>query len=332
MLSFKRLSENSKCIAIIYDTKKERTKEVIYLTKLKRGITYDQGDFLEKLKKYTVDEGEDEEFDNEIKLKDGYEFQPTCALEFTREYSRFVNYIVGKSGSGKSFYTSVYVEKYHLLHPQNKIYYISNNPLSNDISYSQELQDVIEEIDLNTINTVIDFTKFRNCLLIFDDVIDVAVSLDPNLVADEIIAEKAKSTRNQSINLTLKDKDYIEKRVAKKEKSTKEYITKSLENLMNLARKNYISMIITEHKMFTGKKTSNDIISESHNITLFPYVNVSDLQLKEFLMQKVSFDKDQAREIVNNDFYEFDFLNIITDGVKGYITNDKLKIFPKKKK
>lgn len=325
MLSFSKINKDSRAVAIVYDKQKDRTKEVVYLTKKKRGIDYDAEDFSEKLKKYI----NDDQSDDEISLKSRYEFQPVPPTEFSPDYKRFVNYIVGKSGSGKSFYTSLFVEKYHLLHPNNKIFYISNNPLSNDVSYSEELKEFIQEIDLSTINGVIDFTEFKDSLFIFDDIIDVAISLDPNSIANQIIKEKATSTRQQQVELTLKDKEYLDKIVLKRGKIVKQYIIQSIYSLLKLGRKNSLSVLITDHKLFSGD-ISSQIISESHNITLFPYGNVSNLKLKQFLTEKVSFDKDQAEEIIKNEFYQYDFLTLLTEGIQGYITNSKLKIFLRK--
>lgn len=324
MLSFTKLNKDSKAIAVIVDKTKGKTKEVVFLTALKRGQKPNNSEFEERLEKYAASWE-----DNAFVLRNKYEFHAAPPEDFTPEYKRFVNYIVGKSGSGKSFYTSQFVEKYHIVHPDNKIFYVSNNPLSNDVSYSAELKEQIEEIDLNTVNSVIDFTNFKDCLFIFDDIIDCNISLDPEIFAQRLLEEKRnenpKSTKE--VKLTVRETEYMDKLVLKQGQIVKKYIVDSIMNLLKLGRKNGISVVITDHKLYSGI-ISSEIISESHNVTLFPYVNVSNKKLKEFLMEKLSYDNDQADEILKkNKFYQFDFLTLMTQGVPGYITNNKIKLF-----
>ena len=101
----------------------------------------------------------------EIKLKDkpNLHFQPIP----DKDRERSITYITGASGSGKSFYTRMYVEEYKRLYPKREVFLISS--LSDDSSI-----DKIKK--LNRINLTGDFMRdevtakdFKDSCLIFDD-------------------------------------------------------------------------------------------------------------------------------------------------------------------
>ena len=314
MFSFKELNDKSKNVAVIWDTKKNKQKEFIYMTERSRNMKIKEDDsYDEKIKKY-VESSED----NKFILKEQYEFRPVPP-KFTEDYMRQVLSIFGKSGSGKSWFTAKYVEAYANFYPDHKIMYISNNPIENDTSYSKNVKDKIEQIDLNTVNKVIDFQDFQDCLFIFDDILDVDVSIDPNIVADQILASKKEKV------LDFKDQAVIDKAVQMKGKVVKNYIIQSIHNLLYLARKQSVSVLITCHDLFSGREASK-IIGESHNIVLFPYSNVSNKKLKDFLTTKASYDQDEANDLLRTEFLQYEYLSLNVNGRRYFMTPSTLKI------
>tara|TARA_R110000751_G_C13742141_1_gene477548 strand:- start:310 stop:1092 length:783 start_codon:yes stop_codon:yes gene_type:complete len=101
----------------------------------------------------------------EIKLKDKphLHFQPVP----DKSVERNINYITGSSGSGKSYYTRMYVDEYKRIHPKREVYLISSLPDDSSI-------DKIKK--LNRINLTGDFMRdevtaanFKDSCIIFDD-------------------------------------------------------------------------------------------------------------------------------------------------------------------
>lgn len=91
-------------------------------------------------------------------------------------------YVFGASGSGKSYFSSEYALSYRRLFPNNKIYFFSQK--TNDDSYTSHISNDGKRIRIDDIlNMVyIDIVKFaqsdvnvirdfRNCLMIFDDIL-----------------------------------------------------------------------------------------------------------------------------------------------------------------
>jgi ABC-type dipeptide/oligopeptide/nickel transport system ATPase component len=97
----------------------------------------------------------------ELKLKDG-EFQFIPDIKFR------INYIVGASGSGKSYFASNLAEEYKLLYPKNPIYLLSY--LSDDTSIDRVKG--IKRILLNDdfLEETIECEDLKNSLTIWDDV------------------------------------------------------------------------------------------------------------------------------------------------------------------
>lgn len=101
--------------------------------------------------------------------------------------SRQILYISGSSGSGKSYYTSMYLKRYHKMFPKNPIYIFS--ALSED--------KVIDECK-NTVRInfkdegfykadYTDIKKFKNSLVLYDDT---------DMISDSFIQTKIKALQN----------------------------------------------------------------------------------------------------------------------------------------
>lgn len=99
----------------------------------------------------------------EIKIKNGeFQYVPNT------KQNRFISYIVGASGSGKSYFASNLAEEYRLLYPKNKIYLLSY--LSDDSSIDRVKG--IKRILLNDdfLEETLECEDFKNSLTIWDDV------------------------------------------------------------------------------------------------------------------------------------------------------------------
>lgn len=99
----------------------------------------------------------------ELKIKDGeFQYIPDS------NQNRFISYIVGASGSGKSYYASKLAEEYRILHPKNPIYLLSY--LTDDSSIDRVKG--IKRIQLNDafLEETLECEDFKNSLTIWDDV------------------------------------------------------------------------------------------------------------------------------------------------------------------
>lgn len=99
----------------------------------------------------------------EIKINDGkIQYIPDT------NQNRFISYIVGASGSGKSFYASKLAEEYRILYPKNPIYLLSY--LTDDSSIDRVKG--IKRIQLNDdfLEETIECDDLKNSLTIWDDV------------------------------------------------------------------------------------------------------------------------------------------------------------------
>ena len=99
----------------------------------------------------------------ELKIKDG-EFQ---YIPDTNQ-NRFISYVVGASGSGKSYFASNLAKEYRALYPKNPIYLLSY--LSDDSSIDGVKG--IKRIPLNDefLEETLECEDLKNCLTIWDDV------------------------------------------------------------------------------------------------------------------------------------------------------------------
>jgi hypothetical protein len=81
---------------------------------------------------------------------------------------RNILYITGASGSGKSYYTMLYVNEYKKMYPKNELYLLSSvEPDGSAIDKIKGLQRF--KLDDTFIKEPFKIEDFKNCLLIFDD-------------------------------------------------------------------------------------------------------------------------------------------------------------------
>ncbi len=100
---------------------------------------------------------------DKLKLGDEAKFEPTPNTKSERD----IAYIAGPSGSGKSFYTKMYLTNYKKENPKNEIYMFSK--LSEDKSLAGiEIKRIM--IDERIITEPFNTEDFRNCAVIMDDI------------------------------------------------------------------------------------------------------------------------------------------------------------------
>lgn len=344
MLSFKEL-DKSKLVGLISQKEKDKEtiKETIWLNPtVKRKMTQDVA-FGEEIQKYAEDIVKNEDgIITSFKMKEGYKLHSTPP-NFTTAEGRFVNYICGKSGSGKSYYVKGLLKKYHHMYPKNRIYFISvkdvrKDPSLSDLFKIKSFQKISEQIDLMSFSATLDYKIYNNCLFVFDDIIDVNVPVNPVDIAKEymedlITVQKRKNPNvvitaeklKEDARLLLADQMKINRISKVKSESIKMYILNTLNLFLKVGRENGISLVVTDHKMRSGS-SSIKVISESHNVVLFPFGNVSKMKLKEFLEEMLSFDKDVSTIISNNKFIKYEFLNINTSGDNFFMTGNQFKM------
>lgn len=313
MFSFNSLSDDSRTVARIVD-KKKKTKETLYFTEKSRDLKGVPDDFDRKFRKYgnkTSKSG-----GGFYTLDDGFAFEMIPHSKVTQKFPRFVNYYLAKSNSGKSFQIATYIRAYLKEHPKNTVYYASANPLRNDDNYKDLVDDDrVQEIDLLSIDTVIDFKQLRDTLLVFDDcdsalpasLSDLDPDIDPSRlsVADKVKGAKLLKNKTQGIKTNLSD---------------------SIISLLNCGRKNNISIIAVGHKYNDGDFQCK-LISESTGVVLFPYTTTRAI-FSTFLINKLSFNKEEVKDIETNlEFFQYDFFFVNNSGKRFIMTNDTLKLY-----
>ena len=124
------------------------------------------GKYNNKIITYIDKETDDDEIYREfdhIDLDDG-KFEPFPNLDRERD----VIFIAGPSGSGKSFYTKLYLRNYMKMYPKNGLYMFSKLTEDSSLDDVKELRRI--KIDKTLITSPLDVEDFKDCLIIFDDI------------------------------------------------------------------------------------------------------------------------------------------------------------------
>lgn len=100
----------------------------------------------------------------EIKLKQGQRMQ--YVPNFKQE--RTIAYIVGASGSGKSYFARHFADEYKKIYPKRKIYMFSS--LTDDPSVNKIKGMKRIKLDANFMQVEFDVNDFKDTLIIFDDI------------------------------------------------------------------------------------------------------------------------------------------------------------------
>ena len=101
----------------------------------------------------------------DVKLKDkpSLHFQPTP----DKSIERSITYVTGASGSGKSYYTKMYVDEYKRLYPKREVWLISSIQDDSSIDKIKGLNRI--KLTAEFINEDISAKDFKDSCLIFDD-------------------------------------------------------------------------------------------------------------------------------------------------------------------
>lgn len=288
-------------------------------------------------------------------LNEGYTLRAVPGL-FKKEGNeqRVALSVVGKAGSGKSFWTAAYVAAYHHRYPQNRIFYVSLNRIAADPSYEpllkkKSFQKVLFEVSVSKIDKPLDSGAFSNVLFVFDDILDVEIPVVPAMIQGDLKREKENSyyakeqarlqrkkgneklseeelkkrvpplTQHQIDAMTM-DKAVLTRLQKQKAEYIRSCIHDTVSNFLKNGRKHGISVVCTNHDLFSRAPVVQTINSESGLVVLFPYANVSSEKLVEFLRDKLSFSTAQARTVTRRVFVNFEPLCINTTGRKFFFT------------
>ena len=185
---------------------------------------------------------------------------------------RDILYIIGKSGSGKSYYAMQYAKEYKKRHPHNPIYVFSEKPKDTEsldkigeihrIKIGKNLLETDSDDEDDEPKKKWDRTKtHKNVIKQFE--------------AEAKQNAKTPSEENESSGGLLNYKDFENSLVifddvdAIMNKKIKEAVYGLLNQMCNMGRSKHISVIMTSHKGASRKETEI-ILREAHMITVFP--------------------------------------------------------------
>lgn len=87
--------------------------------------------------------------------------------ELNEKTYRQILYVTGASGSGKSYYTKMYIIQYQQLFPKNSVYIFSSLGEDRTLDSIKGLKRI--KLDEKFYNTQFTIKDFADCLLVFDD-------------------------------------------------------------------------------------------------------------------------------------------------------------------
>lgn len=106
---------------------------------------------------------------NKIEVPDNEILQHMPFQDLKGGNNRQILYINGASGSGKSYYTSMYLKEYLKMFPKNKIYIFSS--VNEDKKLDELHKKRVKRVPLNEkfVNTPLTIDDFKDCLVLYDD-------------------------------------------------------------------------------------------------------------------------------------------------------------------
>jgi hypothetical protein len=141
---------------------------------------YISGRDLRKKVKHVIDNVEVDEDSDEIVEHMPYQ-------DSKRGDTRQILYISGKSGSGKSFYTSLYLKRYSKMFPKNPIYVFSSLLEDKVIDECKNVVRINFKDEKFYKADYTDIQKFKDSLVLYDDT---------DMIADPFIQTKIKDLQN----------------------------------------------------------------------------------------------------------------------------------------
>lgn len=317
MFSIEQVNKNSRHVAYIYNKEKKKIKDYIFFTDLTvqedRDNKYkEQSDeFHDIMKKYS-ENILDTELDYKWRLKPEYELK-LLPSNYTKTVERECISVIGKSGSGKSYFINQYIADYMKLNPKNMVYYVSLNDITKDTSFKKHKN--LRQIKISDISNVLDVSLYPDSLFVFDDILDVKPSIDLSEYFDE------KTLKSMSLKEKVTQTRLLERKMIQ----IISFIKESAINIHNLGRKYHISCISVFHKGKSGQ-VSSFVASESTSVVLYPH-GIPKQTLNDYLVDRLSLSKDTAKYITSLKTYLYSFLYINTTGRTFFITPDTISIF-----
>lgn len=240
---------------------------------------------------------------------------------------------------------------------------IGRDPSYAKLLEKKSFQKVLIEANPRAINTALDSGSFENTLFIFDDILDVEIPVCPEALKRDLQTEKqntyfakerakakAREERRKEtmerkgqrytppqrppeitpltpaeLEATLNDQATLARLNLMRGKLIRRCIHDTVHNLLKNGRKYGISVITTTHALFGNNPTAECSKDEAGLIVLFPYANVSNEKLVEYLRDKLCFDLPQARAVTKRTFKNYEFLAVNTTGRKFFLTSHYLE-------
>ena len=194
----------------------------------------------------------------ELPFDSTFEMMPTTPQDSHERQSIFIG---GASGSGKSYFIKSYLSLYHEKFPKNKLYLVSQAKQDKKIdSENLPIKKLNEEDIMGTGDeTPLSWEDFpEKCIVVFDD-------------WDQMLT---------------------------KDKKLGKIVQNLVDDLLSLARKKYISVIISSHYL-NNYRASRMIMNECSHFVLFPH-GASFHSLEYLLRMYAGLSKDQILTYVKN--------------------------------
>jgi archaellum biogenesis ATPase FlaH len=113
---------------------------------------------------------------------------------------REIYYIVGKSGSGKSYFMSQYAKQYRKTFPKNDIYILSQITDDDNLKEIKGLYSI--DVDESLIVNPLNYLQFEKSLLLIDD-IDAIANEEIKQKIKQLVQEIAELGRHKEISLCV---------------------------------------------------------------------------------------------------------------------------------
>jgi hypothetical protein len=132
----------------------------------------------------------------ELKLKD----KPNLHIQVipNKKSERTIRYVTGASGSGKSYWTKMYIEEYHRMYPKREVYIISSLADDTTLDKLKYLNRIKLEGEFMTDNITAE--TFKDSLLIFDDT-DCLVNKVMKMKVDSILNSVLETGRHFNVEV-----------------------------------------------------------------------------------------------------------------------------------
>lgn len=191
-----------------------------------------------------------------------YDIYPIPNLDKDEQMRRSLVYAVGQAGSGKTTLSAVFALLYHKFYPQNKIYYFTMNPATNERAFKEHnIDNVIKKINV---------TEFADRWYETNE-------------KGELYDEESPFINSLQI---FDDLDVLE---GERKKSMWKYITFINESLRKLNVSAYVMSHIPSDGLITRK-----FLKELKIYVIYPFLNKRACQNDRVLLQYLQYKKPEV--------------------------------------